>query len=257
MTCEKFKKSITEMVFLNSLPLKFFSTPAFVAINGEMARKLGVSLDRESIRNLVLAEAQKQKEILKNLLRGNCVYLKMDGCTRHRVNYFAINIQFVDDAKKFVTRTLAIRDTEAHHTSSYLQEMIKKVLNDFDIKKEQVLCIVTDNASNMLSTVSKLNKNEECNDIEGDDVDDESKDVIFVDEDDGSEKDIDEFLEAALDITKIHHMRCVVHTLQLAIRDGLKEKSTNKLLAKIRSIVATCRNPKLDAILKRRANKGA
>ena len=30
----------------------------------------------------------------------------MDACTHHRVNYFAINAQYVDDNNKIVTHTL-------------------------------------------------------------------------------------------------------------------------------------------------------
>lgn len=37
------------------------------------------------------------------------------------------------------------------------------VLEDFEIKKEQILCVVTDNASNMLSTIEKMNADEEGN----------------------------------------------------------------------------------------------
>ena len=78
----------------DGLPISLFSKPAFMGLNGEMARKLSVSLERESIRKLVIEEAIKQKEELKKSLKGRFVFLKMDGCTRHRVNYFAIKVRF-------------------------------------------------------------------------------------------------------------------------------------------------------------------
>ncbi|XP_077975500.1 uncharacterized protein LOC144431349 [Styela clava] len=58
-------------------------------------------------------------------------------------------------------------------------------------------------------------------------------------------------------VNTIEHMRCAVHTLQLAIRDGLKEKHVHTLLSKLRQTSVMARTPKKDAILKRRTGKGA
>ena len=77
----------------------------------------------------------------------------MDQCTRHRVNYFAIYARFTNDNNKMVTKTWAIEDTHANHISKYLSKFVETVLQDFEINKQQVLCIVTDNAANMLTTV--------------------------------------------------------------------------------------------------------
>ncbi|CAK8687693.1 unnamed protein product [Clavelina lepadiformis] len=53
------------------------------------------------------------------------------------------------------------------------------------------------------------------------------------------------------------HMRCAAHTLQLAIRDGLEVRHVASLISKIRLVVIAARTPKIDAILKRKTNKGA
>ena len=99
MTAEKFKKSIIEMVVKNSIPISFFSTPPFLAMNGEMASKLHVSLDRTNIRRLVIKHAKQKKDEMRQVLKGRHVFLKMDGCTRQRVNYFAINVRYSDGEK--------------------------------------------------------------------------------------------------------------------------------------------------------------
>ena len=52
-------------------------------------------------------------------------------------------------------------------------------------------------------------------------------------------------------------MRCAAHTLQLAIRDGLKVRHVALLISKIRQVVVAARSPKIDAILRRKTNKGA
>ena len=52
-------------------------------------------------------------------------------------------------------------------------------------------------------------------------------------------------------------MRCAVHTLQLAIRDGLKDHHAANLIGKLRQVAVAARTPKIDATVKRRAGKGA
>ena len=90
MTKEKFKHHLIQLVVENGMPLKLFSSPAFIGLHGEMAEKPGVSL--LSLRNLILCEAKEQKNILKDELLDKFLFLKLDGCTRHRINYFALNI---------------------------------------------------------------------------------------------------------------------------------------------------------------------
>ena len=64
-------------------------------------------------------------------------------------------------------------------------------------------------------------------------------------------------LSEMVDFSTTPHMRCVVHTLQLAIRDGLKEKQVDRLVSKVRQVAITARTPKIEAILKRKSKKGA
>jgi len=73
------------------VPLKLFSSPGFIGLHGKMAEKLGVSLS--SIRNLILCEDEEQKNKLKEETHDKSLFLKLDGCTRHRINYFALNIR--------------------------------------------------------------------------------------------------------------------------------------------------------------------
>ena len=87
MTKEKFKHRLIQLVVENGVPLKLFSSSGFIGLHGEMAEKLGVSLS--SIRNLILCEAEEQKNKLKEELRDTLLFLKMDECTSHRINYFA------------------------------------------------------------------------------------------------------------------------------------------------------------------------
>ena len=54
--------------------------------------------------------------------------------------------------------TLAVRDTENQHSSDFIQRLVEDVLKDFEISKQQVLAVVTDNVSNMILAVQKLSE---------------------------------------------------------------------------------------------------
>ena len=82
----------------------------------------------------------------------------MDGCTRQRISYFALNIQFVNSKNEVRILTVAVKDTENQHSSDFIQRLVEDVFKDFEISKQQVLAVVTDNASNMILAVQKLSE---------------------------------------------------------------------------------------------------
>ena len=64
----------------------------------------------------------------------------------------------------------------------------------------------------------------------------------------GLNKVFDSALSGMMDFVTTTHMRRAVHTLQLGIRDILKEKHVDRLVSKIRHVAITARTPKIDAI---------
>ena len=56
---------------------------------------------------------------------------------------------------------------------------------------------------------------------------------------------------------RIQHMRCAVHTLQLAIGDGLKDRHTAAVIGRLRAVAKEARHSKINEEIKRRANKVA
>ena len=124
MTKDAFISSIIEMVVKNSFHLRFFTLPPFKKLNGELAKKLNISLDRNNIRSLIIHEANNQKDLLKNLMKNKFVFLKMDACTRMRTNYIAINVQFMNKNMEVIIYTLAVKDTNANHFSKSIKKIV-------------------------------------------------------------------------------------------------------------------------------------
>jgi len=252
MTKEKFKRHLIQLVVHHGVAIRTLSSSAFVGLTGEMADKFKISLQPHSIRKMILHEASEQKNKLKEEICDKFLFLKMDACTRHRVNYFAVNAQFINSENKLVIATLAVRDTENQHSSEFIKTVVEDVLKEFEISKRQVLALVTDNASNMTLAVKKLAE-DSAFDPEREDYGDSSDDETVLDDMINLA-----FLDYSQDTTTtMSHMRCAAHTLQLAIRDGLKTNVVAVLISKIRKVVTAARTPKIDAILKRKANKGA
>ena len=73
MSKQKFIRGIVEIV-MSGVPLNFFESRGFLVLNGEMARKLSVSLSRESIRRCVSDAANLARDALITKLKGKLVY---------------------------------------------------------------------------------------------------------------------------------------------------------------------------------------
>ena len=156
MTKDKFKQHIIEMAVENGIPLMIFSFKGFLGLNGELAGKLGLSLERNEIRKMVITAAIDRKNKLKEELSDKFVFLKINGFTRHRVNHLAINVLFINSKNILYIKTLAVCDTKVQHSNEFLRHTLETVLKEFNLKKQQVLAIVTDNPSNMTRSVKKF-----------------------------------------------------------------------------------------------------
>nr|XP_057906399.1 uncharacterized protein LOC131103824 [Doryrhamphus excisus] len=261
----EFTDGLVSMVVKDSLPLSFFSSSAgFGAIAGSIARQLHVSLDRNAVREMVINRARQLESGLISIMRNKPVYLKMDGATRLGSSYLAINAQFFHDGKPTI-KTLAVTDCAGKHTAKETLELLKKALERYELNKDQVLAVVTDNARAMVKTVELLNQSDEERSSElleegsADDQGDQEEDEVG---DDETLRDliVDHFdtstgsRPAAGANTNVHMTRCGVHTLQLAVRDGLKQRGAHAVLEHARSVVKKLRAPNMVASLKKKGH---
>ena len=112
MNKDKFIWGIIQLI-LSGVALHFFESPGFQTLNGEMARKLRVSISRESIRRYVVDAANKMRESFINYLKGKLLFIKMDSATRQFRSFLGINVQYYDKNKdKSVVKMLAFANTE-------------------------------------------------------------------------------------------------------------------------------------------------
>ena len=97
---------------MSRVALRFFKSPGFQTLNGEMAGKLGVSVSRKSIRRYVLDAAHKMRESLINELKGKLAFTKTEAATRQLRSFLGINIRYFDKNQgKSVVKMLTQKKT--------------------------------------------------------------------------------------------------------------------------------------------------
>ncbi|XP_053872831.1 uncharacterized protein LOC128830926 [Malaclemys terrapin pileata] len=267
MDANTFREGLMEMVCLSSTPLTTFGpkNKGFQKIAGEMGRQLGVSMGYDAVRHLVVSTAESGRKELKKALEQKLCYLKMDVATRGNRNFLAINAQYYEEGKdKAVVKTLDIIDTEGRHNSLYVKNQVKAILEKFGISEMQVLSICVDNAANMTCAIKNFSEdNETISTSENRDVD--RTEAMLPEEGTKGMNEIKLNMDAAAqwvndpslilptwlheDDSKVQLMRCGIHTLQLAIWDGLNEEHAKKFLAKIRQVVVKLRTPSIRSVL--------
>ena len=113
----------------------------------------------------------------------------------------------------------------------------------------------------MISTIKKINQSVTEYQLDNSDEDTIDVSTSSASEDYDPEPDesyrnpdfSDEFyflLDTTVIDSRIHHMLCAVHTLQLAICDGLKRRYASKLICIVRNIAIRARNLKFMLFLK-------
>ena len=68
-----------------------------------------------------------------------------------------VNVRFLNNVNKLVTKTLKIVETKSQHTAMEVKALLSKVLEEFEVQVNNVLACITDNASNMVRLVKDLN----------------------------------------------------------------------------------------------------
>ena len=259
ITKNEYKDALVSMVANDSLALSFFSSSAgFRKIAEPIAKKLNVSLDRDAVREMVVDRARQLELDLISAMKKKPVFLKIDGATRLGSSYLAINVQYVQNGKAII-KTLAVVDCAGKHSAAATMELVKKVMERYELKKDQILAIVTDNARAMLKTVELLNQAEVQESDEHENINvtpEEDADENADDYDDDLRAlavDTSEVSTSSVPDTTIYTVRCAAHTLQLAIRDGLKQHGASTVLAQARSVAKKLRAPNMLSSLK---NKG-
>jgi hypothetical protein len=211
------------------------------------------AINSKNVKVLTTTYAEQRRKEISTLLRGKLVSVKFDCCTRLDRSILGLNVQYIENGK-LTLRTLGMSEIYERHTGQNIKDKVIEILASYEIKREQILSITTDNGSNMITAVAAMNKNSI-------DSEEESSTSEEIDEEDLIYKQMlqdEEYvnkIEEEFKNEDVEGFRCAAHTLQLAVLDALKLGSVERLINRVRELMKILKNQTYMIILRREKRK--
>ena len=240
-------KALVNLIAGDLLPLSLIDSPRFRALLGTSDPRYTMP-SRKHFSKTLLAERQDELMaiIMALLQKASHVSVTLDmWSNRQMKSFIGFTGHFVDDGT-LRSVMLACKRFHGRHNADNIFQAYLELVTSFDIS-DKVSDIVTDSAANMLKAFKdfglpgfELEDSYEGNSSTGDNDNGDS------DSDCDSETDTDDI--GAYDLLPGHHP-CFAHTLQLAVKDGLKGDgiALNRLLAKASKLVSHVRKSTIAA----------
>lgn len=197
----------------NLLPLSVVESEEFKNLM-EIAESRYQMPSRKHLSTKLLYEksTEVRNNIKHQLKMADSVSLTIDiWFSRQMRGYIGMTAHFILDWN-LRSILLCCKRFKGKHTSENIRNAYEEALACFDIANKTT-AVVSDNATNMVKAFSipGFELNEICSENDNSDSDDEC-----------SETD-DTTTESSIDVCLPKHVRCFAHTLQLVVKDGLKE----------------------------------
>ena len=157
VSVNEIKSYAAEAVSTNGLPLSVFEKSGLQKMLRPILEKLHLSLNRHSIRDLVISNAKEFRSELSKELSDRLLCLKFDIASKKERGFLGINVQYVCDGKLKV-KTLTVMELFQSHTAEETKECIELTLKKYNVKTVQIYANTTDNAGNMLKCTKLMDK---------------------------------------------------------------------------------------------------
>ena len=92
--------------------------------------------------------AELRRKLKVDLQETDYISLTCDGWTQHHIKYIGITIHYIKDGK--MCNGLLCFEKCTNQTSENIVNFMNEKLREFDIAKDKIISITTDNASNMI-----------------------------------------------------------------------------------------------------------
>jgi len=205
------KEACVQLVTTEKMPFSILDSQPFKTLTGQIFTGLGISpITSKNVMQHVAQKYDIVKAKIKKELKGRVISLKIDTASRHNRGMLGVNAQFYEN-KEICIRTLAIIELTKKHTGANLSSQIEAVLADFEVSKNQVYTVTSDNGRNMIKAINLLNE-----DLE--------------------EEEFAETQDYDVNIFNIESIKCAAHTLQLAVKDFFKNTTFNKVIERARNL---------------------
>ena len=222
MKAQDLINACVELVTKNGRPLNIFTDSGFKKLIQPILRTINppIAINENSIREAIIHKAIEIRNEIKEEIENKLVCLKIDGATRHGRSFIGVNIQYILN-RKIIIRTLGLREMFERSTSENLKNLILNILREYDITVHNIYTITTDDGSNMLKLIQLL---EDELSVSNSDIEEGEIDHTFLEKynDDFFLEGERLFFPEENDSELLIGVRCVAHTLQLAVHDALQ-----------------------------------
>ena len=244
--------NLVKLFVKNSLPFRLFEDESFHRLVLPQFQKLGVIMNRNKLRELVIFAAGEVTKNLTNELDNKFLSLEIDSAKKHNTNLFSIKCRYVVN-DTVVTRSLGDIVIYGRQTGEKLCFEIEKCLQRFNKTAAHVYSLTSDHGSNM-AAASKLSKQAQLTSclIPTSDSDCELEAIDSDSETEEIEQGLsgDAAFTGAATVEPFHlpgammsSIFCGAHTANLAANDvTVRDLPIDDQVSKIRLFVKECKN---------------
>ncbi|CAI6375595.1 unnamed protein product [Macrosiphum euphorbiae] len=239
-----------ELVTVNGRPFTLIEDSGFRKLLDPVLEGFNdkFAINSQNIRNQISPAAQKIRQEITKIVENRLICLKMDCVTRHDRSILGVNIQIIHN-DELVLKTLAMIELKIRHTGENLKNEVFSLLNRYNIDKEQIYTVTTDNGANMVKMVDLMSKEEDIDEDNGNEIEENES------EENENEANPVDFSNEILNIVNeldVHtgnkpnltsSIRCSAHTLQLCVLSSLKTPTIQKQISRARNSIKKLRTP--------------
>lgn len=162
----KLLQNCVELTTVNKQPFANISSSGFQKIIGEKLDELqkggcGLNLrsrSLDSVKDHIRKTAARIRAIIGSEIKDRMFSMSADIVTKNNRSIFGLYMQYkVKGLLK--TRCVGMKQLHDRHSAKYLCEVLEKCVGEYGATKNNVIALTTDNASNMKSLVTSINKN--------------------------------------------------------------------------------------------------
>lgn len=260
----KIIQSLAEIVTVNGRPFNSLMDSGLIhLIENDLevldSAGFGITLNKNliEIKEYVKMLSLKIQKILSLEVKNRSLSLLLDIGSRNGVSILGIGIQYMKDDIVY-NKPIGMIPLQKSHTAAYIIEELKMCLELYDIEINQIIAVVSDNASNMLAATKRLDKfimeqnnNEEIivdepdfnhrglnrQEILSSIMEMHELDSILSDDENFEQLFTEVIGELSKHTTSVITIRCAAHSIQLAVRDALKKSNFYQVLALSKYVV--------------------
>jgi len=156
-------EGIIEVHTVNSLPFTTVESSGFQKAFGPILSAVPDlpvrKYNRRNIREAIFKKSKETDECIKRIVRNRLLNLKLDCATSSERSFIGVNLQFRHKLKLFlITLGLLEIEPEQRHTAAHLRDIVVSLMKDFNVDLDQILSVTSDNGSNVVKCVKKINE---------------------------------------------------------------------------------------------------